>query len=293
MMCHSFLVGDSHHHRRPPPPKKKHLYHGRRQYDRLPYLSTLGLWVMIALIPFLVPSVTAWSAIGCYNSISNPSRRAFCARVVGASLGTIATPMPSQAKNLPTVYAKDLAKTGTVETLRPIVKMEKELQRWLLLDPMPTLEMCSPGTIIEIPTTESEFKALFDAYSTPLSYQQKYMDANAFLVYYTQGFDGPNRPSIETANQEGSTRQTNQYGYRNDAWTAWESFLVECDYNARYPPSRSLRKGENNPDIDSNPSTSVNNGALEDIQNLLQECLVAVQAYLAEAPSADVEQARQ
>ena len=44
---------------------------------------------------------------------------------------------------------------------------------------------------------------------------QKYKDSNAFVVYYTQGFDGAGRPSIEArADAEVIERRTRQYGYR-------------------------------------------------------------------------------
>jgi hypothetical protein len=38
---------------------------------------------------------------------------------------------------------------------------------------------------------------LFDEHSEGISYKQQFLDQNAFLVYYTKGFDGPGRPSIE------------------------------------------------------------------------------------------------
>ena len=34
-----------------------------------------------------------------------------------------------------------------------------------------------------IPRDENDFKRLFDSYSTPVSYKQKFLDQNAFLVY--------------------------------------------------------------------------------------------------------------
>eukprot|EP00980_Cylindrotheca_fusiformis_P012849 scaffold3170_cov128-Cylindrotheca_fusiformis.AAC.9 len=53
------------------------------------------------------------------------------------------------------------------------------------------------------------------------------MDQNAFLVYYTKGFDGPNRPNIE---DDINQRQTLQFGTRNEAWINWQNFLVELNY---------------------------------------------------------------
>ena len=45
----------------------------------------------------------------------------------------------------------------------------------------------------QLPSGEKEFKRLFDEYSQGVSYKQVYLDQNAFLVYYTKGFDGPGR----------------------------------------------------------------------------------------------------
>ena len=47
------------------------------------------------------------------------------------------------------------------------------------------------------PKDEKSLKRLFDEYSSDVSYKQKYMDSNAFVVYYTKGFDGKDRPNIE------------------------------------------------------------------------------------------------
>jgi len=33
-----------------------------------------------------------------------------------------------------------------------------------------------------IPRDENDFKRIFDSYSTPVSYKQKFLDQNAFLV---------------------------------------------------------------------------------------------------------------
>lgn len=56
-----------------------------------------------------------------------------------------------------------------------------------------------------VPTSEKEFKRLFDEFSEGISYKQQFLDKNAFVVYYTQGFDGPGRPSIDTED-EGTKR---------------------------------------------------------------------------------------
>jgi hypothetical protein len=89
------------------------------------------------------------------------------------------------------------------------------------------------ATLIKaIPTTEQSFKSIFDAYSDPISYKQRFVDQNAFLVYYTKGFDGPGRPSMES---DLPVKQTFQYGARNDAWNAWDDFLAELTFQRKNP----------------------------------------------------------
>jgi hypothetical protein len=117
-----------------------------------------------------------------------------------------------------------------------------------------------------IPTDETTFKRLFDNYSDNVSYKQRFLDQNAFLVYYTKGFDGPNRPSIES---DLPVKQTLQYGARNDASVAWQGFLDEVNYVAKHPTE----------------------GSLSDLDELLKRVINAVDAYLDLAPAEDREQA--
>jgi hypothetical protein len=79
-----------------------------------------------------------------------------------------------------------------------------------------------------IPREESKLKKLFDEYSDTVSYKQRYLDQNAFLVYYTRGFDGPRRPTIEEGND--NDKQTLQYGARNDVWASLEDILSTLKY---------------------------------------------------------------
>lgn len=118
----------------------------------------------------------------------------------------------------------------------------------------------------KVPTTEKSFKALFDAYSDPVSYKQKFVDQNAFLVYYTKGFDGPGRAPIE---DDLPVKQTQQYGARNDAWVAMEELLAEMEYVAKNPDDM---------DVDT-------------LGKLLSKTIAAVDSYLALAPKQDVETA--
>jgi len=148
-------------------------------------------------------SVFAWSSP--WGATETFTRRGMFQRVVtdAAIASTVSwlidtRSSPAFAKNLPDPVVVDTSKTGTQETLEPILRLEASLK---VLSRVIAKEY-SPATIVEtlaksaIPTQEKVFKSIFDAYSDPVSYKQKFVDQNAFLVYYTQGFDGPGRPSI-------------------------------------------------------------------------------------------------
>ena len=134
-----------------------------------------------------------------------------------------------------------------------------------------TSEICSDilNTLLKcIPRDENSFKRLFDAYSTPVSYKQKFLDQNAFLVYYTKGYDGPGRPSIEEEDAS-NTLQTLQYGARNDAWAAMDDLFVELEFG-RWGGGESTNA---------------------DLGNLIDKSLSTLDSYLTLAPVADVEEA--
>jgi hypothetical protein len=136
----------------------------------------------------------------------------------------------ANAANLPISNGARGDLYGTVQSLIPILKMQLKLQsiKEKLLDG----DLQKVRTLLydqTIPLEEKEFKRYFDEYSEPVSYKQQYLDKNAFLVYYTKGFDGFNRDSIET-DDENMSRQKTQYGYRNDAWVGVDDFKAELDY---------------------------------------------------------------
>ena len=143
---------------------------------------------------------------------------------VGGVLG--GWPVEALASNLPEATGADLSNVGTVETLIPIVALRSSLDQ---LKSQLAKPPSSPSLVIDtsIPREELAFKRLFDVYSDPVSYKQKFLDQNAFLVYYTKGFDGPGRPNIEA---DVNKRQTEQFGLRNEAWIAWENFLAETAF---------------------------------------------------------------
>ena len=123
-----------------------------------------------------------------------------------------------------------------------------------------------------IPRGETQFKRIFDAYSTPVSYKQKFLDQNAFLVYYSNGFDGPGRPNIEMNGEDVTNRvQTLQYGFRNDAWNAMEDLFTELDFGSRSSRDDSISG--------------------KDLGDLINKVLLAFDSYLSFAPESDVKEA--
>ena len=102
----------------------------------------------------------------------------------------IAATVPiASAANLPQNTGADLSKTGTIDTLIPIVAMKQSLEsinsQLMAKSGKLTLDDCKSAlkTLQQnIPRDENEFKRMFDAYSTPVSYKQKFLDQNAFLV---------------------------------------------------------------------------------------------------------------
>lgn len=184
------------------------------------------------------------------------SRRAVIARILQAPLvisGSVFThPSNSYGSNLPQSTGAEQDKIGTVEALMPIVRLRQALN-----GPVSNL-------IYVIPRDEQAFKRIFDEYSDPVSYKQKFLDQNAFLVYYTRGFDGPNRPNIE---QDLPEKQTLQYGTRNEAWTLWEELQAELEFAKKYPDEPN------------------------DVDKDRDKLIAAVDAYLQLAPPDDVQQA--
>lgn len=192
------------------------------------------------------------------------------------------SPSESHARNLPESNGADTSQTGTVRALVPIVELRNNLQAALQeqeMSGMRTLTLQVPPSFSaissSIPTKEQDFKRLFDAYSDQVSYKQKFLDQNAFLVYYTQGFDGPGRQPIENSGDGRvvNERQTLQFGARNEAWVAWDNFLAEREYYCQ-----TIDNGNNDQQQ-------------EDFAELLKgltDTIRAVDAYLKLSPPEDV-----
>jgi hypothetical protein len=217
-----------------------------------------------------------------------------------ATTTTILPPAPmverAWGRNLPESTGADLSSTGTIMKLIPILKIKSSLedaQKIIVLVDNATTATATGGgggggekqligqqtrlkvemtnAIQSIPTNEKQFKRIFDEYSDPVSYKQKYMDANAFLIYYTNGYDGPNRESIEKQqlgdDNNSMPKQTLQYGARNDIWTSFEELLVEIQFA-------------------DDSSTTTN-----DILGPLVKVIQTLDVYLSYAPKEDVERA--
>ena len=192
-----------------------------------------SLLVIAVLLPTF-PFAASWSA---GPEITPATRRSMLQRIALGGASSAASVWlnalsPAFAKNLPDPVSVDTSRTGTRETLEPILQLEAKLKG--LSDAVAGKQSAADiDTLAKaIPKEEKAFRSTFDAYSDPVSYKQRFVDQNAFLVYYTQGFDGPGRPSIES---DLPVRQTLQYGARNDAWVAWDAFCVELDYQRQNP----------------------------------------------------------
>ena len=160
--------------------------------------------------------------------IGDVPRRKYLGLVSSSLMGVVlgVRSVEASARNLPETTGADLSNIGTVETLTPIVALRSSLEK---LGSQLAKVPSSPNLVIDtsIPRDEMAFKRIFDAYSDPVTYKQKFLDQNAFLIYYTKGFDGPGRANIEAGVNE---RQTEQFGLRNEAWIAWENFLAETAF---------------------------------------------------------------
>lgn len=146
----------------------------------------------------------------------------------------------SHARNIPENNGASGRKIGELESLIPIIKMKNEIivaRKALLKTGVDgnsnndNLRECSKlvKNYSLIPKTEKEFKRLFDEYSQGISYKQQYLDKNAFVVYYTKGFDGVGRESIEKEDDL-MLKQEAQYGARNEAWIGIDDVRAEIDY---------------------------------------------------------------
>ena len=191
-------------------------------------------------------------------------RRRFLAS--GAALPGACAARVAGARNLPESTGAKGDNRGTVAALAPIARVEASLAAAAEAAKTKKLDAVA-AALAEPPKDEKSFKRLFDEYSSDVSYKQKYMDSNAFVVYYTKGFDGKDRPNIE--DDPAAERQTKQFGFRNDAWAAVDDARAEVAY------------------LKSEPAESP-----AELVAMLGRATAAMAGYLALAPPEDVAAAR-
>ena len=207
------------------------------------------------------------------------SRRGILQSIAGTTYFSLLS--PATASNMPKDTGANLSNTGSVDTLVPIVaiqhtiiscksQLDKSNEGYENLVSPETCKSLLESLVKTIPRDETSFKRIFDAYSTPVSYKQKFLDQNAFLVYYTKGYDGDNRPNIE---EDVNTLQTKQYGCRNDAWAAIDDLFVELEFGQKAK-------------VDDNTLSSKG-----ELIVLLDKVSAALDAYLSLAPVSDVKEA--
>lgn len=132
-------------------------------------------------------------------------RRAAAGQLAALGIGAIATtarPGGAVAANIPTDNGAGGRARGTAEALRDVVAMQAAVEAAVAACPKNLGEVQKSLGSKAVPTSEKDFKRLFDEYSEAITYKQRYMDQNAFLVYYTGGFDGPGRPKMEENRDE-------------------------------------------------------------------------------------------
>lgn len=178
----------------------------------------------------------------------------------------------AQAANLPTSYAPPNSVPLSMESLIPIVQLQQTMQTFQQdLNASARQKQALPPWPASLPSTETALKALLDAYSVPVSYKQRFLDSNAFLVYYTKGFDGPGRPNIETVDDL-ELLQTQQYGARNDVWIALQNVIAEYHY--------ALQHLDNDDEV------------YADVSQAVQATATALQSYLDLVPPAEYQRAK-
>lgn len=208
--------------------------------------------------------------------VAMPGRRQLFKSAAVLAVGSVfATPEQALARNLPQSTGADTANTGSLVTLVPVVQLRNQLDQFQsdIIAESNSQSSSLPAIPKDLPRDENSFKRILDAYSDPVSYKQKFVDQNAFLVYYTKGFDGPGRPSIEDGLP---VKQTLQYGSRNDAWVAWDEVLSEYDFAQQQQQERGVGKWDQ-----------------DDLLKPLRRVLLALDTYLGLAPREDLQEALQ
>ena len=184
---------------------------------------------------------TAFVTVNCFEA----QQTCLCCNCIAPSTAIISI---ARSANLPEGNGASGKIRGTETALAAIRKLRGAAD--MAQKEVDNLDVLESILSEEFPSTERAFKRLFDEYSNGISYKQQFLDKNAFLVYYTKGFDGPGRNSIEKES-DGEALQKLQYGYRNDAWISLDEARGELEYlldSKESTASRDLRKNLRNLD---------------------------------------------
>jgi len=188
--------------------------------------------LFLLLLMLLIASAHAWNP-----TVAQTKKAAVVATVVvvtgcGAMVVDVGTAV---ARNSPESTRASGTSRGEAAALKPIVEIDEALAVPLAALALPDLSACSTGLGTKaMLTKEKDFKRIFDEYSADVGYKQKYLDSNAFGVYYTKGFDGPGRDSIDKEDPD-TLLQEAQYGFRNDAWVGVDEARAELSYQLTQP----------------------------------------------------------
>ena len=197
------------------------------------------------------------------------TRRAWAARCAGGCAAA-AWPAAARARNLPESTGAAGDKRGTVDALAAVARVQVVVDDATAAARAGDVQKCAKG-LAALPREEKAFKRVFDEYSDAVDYKTKFMDQNAFLVYYTRGFDGPGRARMEDG-ADAPTRQSRQFGYRNDAWAAVDDARAEAEYL--------LAEGARG-------ASAARPAASDDLRAALGAAQAALRSYVELAPAAD------
>lgn len=197
---------------------------------------------------------------------ATPSRRAF-ARALAASAIVSPVRWPAQAA---------VETTGAAEKLAPLLAFSEAIADAAAGADAAKLSQCA-AALDRLPSSERDFKAVFDAFSERKSYLTEYKDKNAFIVALTAGFDGPGRPRMGTRAEVDpqAELQAEQFGLRNDVWNALDDGRATLRY------------------LLASASPSLPEDDLRELREALHSAEQSFRAYLALAPPAVLDEARQ
>lgn len=195
-------------------------------------------WEMVASVVRLqVPCQSCGSPHGgaLPAALDMPAcRRSFVHGLVLTSLACQAH--GAWASSLPVDNGASGAKKGTQEALDAVLALNDHLRRARAAAEREDIDGCL-AALSHVPADERAFKRVFDEYAEAPSFKTRWKDQNAFIVYYSRGFDGSNRPRLGSREEEVAdpqlVRQSNQFAYRNQAWLGVDDAIATLLYIQR------------------------------------------------------------